>query len=305
MPFSVIITLVITMKKIIVIVGPTGVGKTKLSIELAKKIDAEIINADSTQIYRDINIGTAKIKDEEMENIPHHLINIKELTDEYTVYDYQIDARKILDDIFLRNKTAIIVGGSGLYLSALLYNYNFIKGDNVYDIDSLDNNEMYQLLKEKHPSLELDKNNRQRLIRAYAKYINNSEEIKSDSGGQTLLYECSFIGLTTNRDTLYTKINHRVDKMIEDGLIEEVRTLWNLYPNSKQLSTTIGYKEFKDYIKDNDYLENVLLNIKQNSRNYAKRQYTWLNHKLEVKWFTTDYENFSNTVNEVLSFIKE
>jgi len=305
MPFSVIMNLVMTMKKIIVIVGPTGVGKTKLSIELAKKFNAEIINADSTQIYKEINIGTAKIRDDEMESIVHHLIDIKELTEEYTVYDYQIDSRKVLDDILSRNKTAIIVGGSGLYLSALLYDYKFTKGDNVYDIDSLDNSEMYEKLTIKHPNLELDKNNRQRLIRAYAKYINNSEELTNESGGQNLLYDCLFIGLTTARDTLYTKINHRVDEMIENGLIKEVRTLLDIYPTSKQLTTTIGYKEFKDYISGSDYLENVLTNIKQNSRNYAKRQYTWLNHKLDVKWFTTDYENFNNTVDEVTSFIKE
>ena len=305
MPFSVILILVISVKKIIVIVGPTGVGKTKLSIELAKKLNAEIINADSTQIYKEINIGTAKIEDNEMENIIHHLINTRELTEDYTVYDYQIESRKILENILDRNKTAIIVGGSGLYLSALLYDYCFTKGDNVYDIDSLDNNEMYKTLINKHPDLKIDKHNRQRLIRAYAKHINNSEELTSDNGGQNLLYDCLFIGLTTTRDVLYNKINHRVDKMIEDGLINEVRTLFNKYPTSKQLSTTIGYKEFKDYINGNDYLENVLINIKQNTRNYAKRQYTWLNHKMDVQWFTTDYDNFNNTIKKVITYIKE
>ena len=293
------------MKNIIAIVGPTGVGKTKLSVELAKKLDGEIINADSTQVYKEINIGTAKIREEEKENIVHHLFDTKNLLDEYSVYDYQMEARAILNDILSRNKTVIIAGGSGLYLSALLYDYIFTKGDNVYDIDSLSDKEMYERLKVKHPELVIDKQNRQRLTRAYAKHINNSEEINPDNGGKNLVYDCLFIGLTTDREILYDKINHRSDKMIEDGLIKEVRELYNKYPTSKQLGTTIGYKEFKDYIKGKDYLENVLENIKQNSRNYAKRQYTWLNHKMDVKWFTTDYNNFNNTVKYVITYIEE
>ena len=293
------------MKQIIVIVGPTGVGKTKLSIELAKVLKGEIINADSTQIYKEINIGTAKVTEEEKEGIKHHLMNFKSLNEEYTVYDYQIDARAILDDLLSKDITPIIIGGSGLYLSTLLYDYKFVKEDNIYDIDSLSNIEMYNILKEKQPSLEIDKNNRQRLIRSYAKYINNSEEITPNTGGTTLLYNCIFIGLTTEREILYDKINHRVDKMIEDGLIEEVRTLYDKYPSSKQLAATIDYKEFKDYINGNDYLENVLVNIKQNTRNYAKRQYTWFNHKFDVKWFNTNYNNFDKTIAEVLNYIKE
>lgn len=284
---------------IITIVGPTGVGKTILSLELAKKYNGEIINADSTQIYREINIGTAKIND--MENIPHHLINIKNLDEEYTVYDYQKDARNILEDILKRKKTPIIVGGSGLYLTALLYDYEFIEENKVYDLDTLSDEEMYsELIK---LGIEVDKNNRQRLIRKYAKHIGNSEPISI--GDSTLKYETEIIGLTTDRGILYEKINSRVDQMIEDGLINEVRTLFNKYPNSKQLKATIDYKEFIPYLNNECYLEDVLIKMKQNSRNYAKRQYTWLNHKMNVKWFETNYGDFRKTVFEVINYLEK
>jgi len=288
---------------IIVIVGPTGVGKTKISLELAKKYNADIINADSTQIYKDINIGTAKITEVEKEGIKHHLFDIKNLNEEYTVYDYQKDGRNIIDDLQKEGKNIIIVGGSGLYLSALLYDYKFNKEDNVYDFDSLTDDEMHEALINK--GVDIDKRNRQRLIRSYAKYINNSEPITEESGGKNLVYNPIIIGLTTERDILHQRINNRVDKMIEDGLIKEVRDLFNKYPNSKQLSTTIGYKEFIPYLNEEECLEEVLIKIKQNSRNYAKRQYTWLNHKVNANWFDVNFDNFDETIQEVIKQIEE
>ena len=288
---------------IIVIVGPTGVGKTKMSIELANKYNAEIINADSTQVYRDINIGTAKVTEEEAEGIKHHLIDICSLDEEYTVYDYQRDGRKVIDELQAANKNIIIVGGSGLYLSALLYDYRFTKESNVYDFDSLTDDEMYQKLTEL--GVEIDKKNRQRLIRAYAKYINNSEPLDGDNGGSNLLYDCITIGLTTDRDILHDRINKRVDLMIEGGLIKEVRELFEKYPNSKQLKSTIDYKEFIPYLKGESYLEEVLIAIKQNSRQYAKRQYTWLNHKMDVQWFDVNFDAFSETIESVINYIEK
>lgn len=292
------------MKKIIVITGPTATGKTKLSIELAKRLNGEIINADSTQIYKEINIGTAKITNGEKEGIIHHLIDIKNLNEEYTVCDYQKDAREKIEDIVNRGKTAIIVGGSGLYLNALLYDYKFIKGSNIFDIESLNEKEMYNKLIEKYPDLNIDKNNRQRLVRAYAKYINNSSELKFDNQELSLIYDCSIVGLTTEREDLYKKINRRVDIMIEMGLIKEVRDLYSKYKDTKQFNSTIGYKEFKDYIENKVELETVLTAIKQNSRNYAKRQYTWFNNKMNIKWFNTNYEDFNKTIEEVYNYLK-
>jgi len=288
---------------IIAIVGPTGVGKTKMSVELAKQLNGEIINADSTQVYQEINIGTAKATVTEMAGIPHHLLDITDLESEYTVFDYQNDARQRIENIKNKHKIPIIVGGSGLYLSALLYDYQFSKEDNVYDLDSLSDKEMYATLKKIHPDLEIDKKNRQRLIRAYAKYINNSEPIENQ-GGQNLYYDdVIIIGLTTNRENLYEIINKRVEQMIENDLIKEVRTLYQKYPNSKQLKATIGYKEIISYIENEISLEEAIIEIKQNSRNYAKRQYTWLNHKMEVKWFDVNYDNFEETIESVMNEI--
>ena len=287
---------------IIVIVGPTGVGKTKLSINLAKKYNAEVINVDSTQIYKEINIGTAKVTKEETEGIKHHLIDICNLNDEYTVYDYQKDARKIIDDLQKQNKNIIIVGGSGLYLSALLYDYKFSEESSVYDFDSLTDDEMQQTLTDL--GVDIDKRNRQRLIRAYAKYINNSAPIEKENGGSNLIYDVIVVGLTTDRETLHKRINGRVDLMIENGLINEVRSLFHKYPNSKQLKTTIGYKEFIPYLNSDIYLEDVLIKIKQNSRQYAKRQYTWLNHKMSVRWFNTNLDDFNQTVKEILKYLE-
>ena len=286
---------------LIVIAGPTGVGKTKLSIELAKKYGAEIINADSTQIYRDITIGTAKVTEEEAEGIKHHLIDIRSLDEEYTVYDYQIDGRKKIEELQKQGKNIIVVGGSGLYLSALLYDYKFTKEANVYDLDSLSDEEMYLTLKEL--GVEIDKKNRQRLIRSYAKYVNNSEPITDEVGGANLIYDAVIIGLTTDRETLHHRINMRVDQMVEQGLIAEVRALFKQHPHSKELMTAIGYKEFLPYFNQEIYLEEVLTSIKQNTRQYAKRQYTWLNHKLDVKWFDVNFDNFNETIKAVIEYL--
>jgi len=286
---------------IIAIVGPTGVGKTKLSIELAKKYQAEIINGDSTQIYRDINIGTAKVTEEEAQGIKHHLIDICDLDEEYTVYHYQKDARQIIEQLQAENKNIIICGGSGLYLSALLYDYKFVAESNIYDFDSLTDQEMYDALT--NLGVKIDKKNRQRLIRAYAKYINNSAPIDSNMGGSNLIYNAIIIGLTTDRETLHHRINKRVDLMIESGLIQEVKEVFNKYPDSKELRTAIDYKEFMPYLNNEVYLEEVLIKIKQNSRQYAKRQYTWLNHKMDVKWFDVNFDNFNETIKEVIKYI--
>lgn len=281
---------------IITIVGPTGVGKTKLSLELAKKYNGEIINADSTQIFKELNIGTAKITD--TKGIPHHLIDIKNLDEEYTIYDYQKDARNILDDILKRGKTPIIVGGSGLYLTALLYDYKFTEEEYIINED-VSIKEMHTKLLEL--GLDININNKQRIKRKYLKHIINKEPIIDEK--PIILYETIIIGLTTDRDNLYHKINSRVDQMLEDGLLDEVKSLFQKYPNSKQLQRTIDYKEFIPYLNKESTLEDVINKMKQNSRNYAKRQYTWFNNKLDVNWFQTNYDDFNQTIKEVVNYI--
>ena len=289
------------MKNIIVITGPTGVGKTKMSIELAKRIDAEIINADSMQVYKDLNIGTAKITEEEKEGIPHHLFDIVEPTNMYTVYDYQKDARDIINDVLSRGKKVIIVGGTGLYIKALLYDYKFIKEDKTYDFLKMSNEEILDKINSYNLDINLHINNRKRLERVLTKlYNNNMQTEKTD----TVLYDFVAIGLTTTRDNLYKIIDNRVDKMIEDGLIDEVEELYKKNIHSKAINTGIGYKELYKYFDKEISLDEAISLIKKNSRHYAKRQYTFFNNQMNIKWFNTNYEDFSLTVEEVYNYIK-
>lgn len=234
---------------IYVILGPTGVGKTKLSIMLAKKINADIINCDSQQVYKELIIGVAKIKEEEKEGIVHHLIDNVSVLDNYNVYDYQKDARYILNDLLSNNKNVVIVGGTGLYLKALLYDYTF---DN-----------------------KKNKNKK--------------------------LYDFKLIGLTRDRNNLYNIINNRVDNMINEGLEEEVRTLYNKNIDSKVVNTAIGYKEFYSYFKGDITKEEAISLIKKRSRNYAKRQYTFFNNQFEdINWFDVDKMSYNEIINTIL-----
>ena len=289
------------MKDIIVIVGPTGVGKTKLSIELAKKLNAEIINGDSVAIYKKLDIGSAKPTIEERENIPHHLLDIKEVTEDYSVFDYQRDCRDKIEEITKKNKRVIIVGGTGLYIKAALYDYQFQEGTTYNQYEDLSNEEILSKIKkyqvEKLPEVE----NRKRLIRLLNK-LENNEEITHNK--DKLLYPIKVIGLTTSREILYERINKRVDIMVKNGLLEEINSLKDYYDKSRILNSGIGYKEFNDYLNNKEDLEIVLDKIKQDSRRFAKRQYTFFNHQFNTKWFDVDFNNFQNTINEVYEYIK-
>ena len=292
------------MEDIIVIVGPTGVGKTKLSIELAKRLDAEIINGDSVAIYKELNIGSAKPTVEERENIPHHLIDIKEVEDNYSVYDYQIDCRKAIEDITNRGKRVIIVGGTGLYIKAALYDYKFTKGTTNKQYEDLTNEEILDRISsyDLYLSSRLEVNNRQRLVRILNK-LENKEVFTNNK--DKLLYPIKVIGLTTDRDYLYERINLRVDKMINNGLLDEINSLKDKYHNSRILNSGIGYKEFYDYLFKSKDLNEVIESIKQDSRRFAKRQYTFFNHQFDTKWIEVDFNNFNNTIEEVSDYIKK
>lgn len=290
------------MEDIIVIVGPTGVGKTKLSIELAKKMGAEIINGDSVSIYKELNIGSAKPSIEERENIVHHLFDAVDVSDNYTVYEYQRDVRKLIDNITSHGKRVIIVGGTGLYIRAALYDYKFSNGTSFCQYEELTNEELVSRIK-KYDILDIPHvNNRQRLVRTLNK-LENGEEISTNES--KILYPCKFIGLTTDRKILYQRINDRVDKMLENGLVEEVKSLKDKYLTSRVLNTGIGYKEFYNYLFGDTSLEEVIDNIKRDSRRFAKRQYTFFNNQFEVKWFDVNFEDFSKTVEEVYNYIKK
>ena len=290
------------MSKIIVIVGPTGIGKTKLSIELAKRLDAEIINGDSVSIYKGLDIGSAKPSIEEREGIKHHLIDIKEVEEEYSVYDYQIDGRKVLDDLISKNKNIIIVGGTGLYIKALLYDYNFQKEKEKYDFSNLSNIELFNRIKEFDPNIDIHINNRKILIRRLTKLL-NGEEISNNK--DKLLYDSIFIGLTADREIVYKRINDRVDYMINNGLLDEINSLKDKYNNSRILNTAIGYKEFKEYLEGKEPLNDALEKVKRNSRRFAKRQYTFFKHQFNVKWFETNFYDFNITIDEIYNYIKD
>ena len=283
---------VMSMK--IVIVGPTGVGKTKLSVELAKVFDAYVINSDAVQIYQELNIGSAKVTEEEKEGIKHFLFDIKRPDELYTVKDYQSDARNILNKY--QDKNLIVVGGTGLYVTSLFYDYRFGL-DNDENYDNISKEELYKLVLKKDPNCSIDKNNIIRLKRFLKRNSNEYVEPK-------LLYnDVFFIGLTTPRSNLYDIINKRVDKMFLDGLVDEVKTLYQKYPESSILKRAIGYKEIIAFLNGEISLEEAKELIKKNSRHYAKRQYTWFNNKMNIKWFNVDYNNFNNIIKEVLNYI--
>ncbi|MCI5879281.1 MAG: tRNA (adenosine(37)-N6)-dimethylallyltransferase MiaA [Bacillales bacterium] len=272
------------MNKVIVITGPTAVGKTSLSIELAKKYDGEIINADSTQVYKTLDIATAKITEKEKEGIPHYLIDIKNIDENYTVYDYQKDARKCIDDILKRGKTPILVGGTGLYIKAALYDYKFNLETTKGDYSKYTKEELYNMLLKLDPDTTIHINNRKRVERRldYIKNNHTTETNKTDK----LLYDAIFIGLTIDRDILYDRINKRVDIMIKNGLVEEAKRIYDSNIRTKAVLTPIGYKELFLFFDSAISLNEAIELIKQRSRRYAKRQYTWFNNQMNITWFT-------------------
>ena len=284
---------------IIVITGPTAVGKTKLSISLAKKYNAEIINADSVQIYKKMDIASAKVTEEEKEGIVHHLIDIKDYNEDYTVYDYQIDVRNKIKE--LNNKNIIIVGGTGLYIKAALYDYRFNKEESNDKYENLSNEELHSKIIKINPNSKVDKNNNRRLIR---ELINLENSAENNYGDRLLYNDVYFIGLTTDRSILYDRINKRVDEMIENGLMDEAKYFYNLDRGAKSLKTVIGYKELFKYFDNEITKEEAIDLIKKNSRHYAKRQYTWFNNKMDIKWFNVDFNNFNNTINDVVGYIE-
>ena len=286
---------------IIAILGPTAVGKTALSIALAKHYKADIINFDSMQVYEKLDIGTAKVTNEEMDGVVHHLLSFVPIEKNYSVYDYQKDARRIIDKLIKDNKNIILVGGTGLYLKATLFDYEFSEGTSYNSYDDLSNEEILDKIKsykvEELPHI----NNRKRLVRLLNKLENNE---KITNNGNNLLYKDTvFIGLTTDRNVLYDKINKRVDIMFNNGLLEEVESLKDNFKDSKALNTGIGYKEFIPYFSKEKSLDEVRKDIKKNSRHYAKRQYTFFNHQFNVKWFKTDYDDFDKTIKDVIDYI--
>lgn len=281
------------MQKILILVGPTGVGKTSLSIELAKHFHGEIISGDSMQVYKEMTIGTAKVTKDEADGIPHYLVDEYEYTDDYNVKIFQERARAYIEDIASRGKLPIIVGGTGLYIKSLYYDYVFEEEevDEEFQafLKSRSDEECYAMLQlvDKAACENIHMNNRKRVERALMRA--HTGEKKSDVEGRQShqpMYDGFVMGLTTNREELYQRIDQRVLKMMDEGLEEEVRALfteensWNL-----QSLQGIGYKEWKDYFLGKQSKEETIRLIQRNSRQFAKRQYTWFNHQMNVNWF--------------------
>lgn len=291
------------MSKIILIVGPTGTGKTTLSIKLAKKYDAVILNADSTQVYTEPLIATAKIKEHEKENIEHYLFDVVSLNDDYTLYDYQKDGRRLLDRFISENKDVIIVGGSGLYVKALLYNYVLEDKKEInIDFSEYSNEELKNKVLALDPESDIHVNNRQRLESFLKHYYETGKVIKKTEEINNKLYNFISIGLKSDRETLYKMLDKRVDSMFNEGLLDEAERLYKM--NLKNYTNIIGYKELNEYFNGNISLDEAKELIKRNTRRYAKRQFTWFNNQMkDIKWFDVNYDNFYDTIKEVENYL--
>ena len=297
------------MKKILItIVGPTAVGKTNLAINLAQSLNTDIVSADSRQFYRELNIGTAKPSEEELSKVKHHLINNKSVTEKYNISQFQNDADKIIKDIFYKNDFAILIGGSGLYIDAILYGIDRIpdvdysvreKLNKEFDLNGL-NNLLRQLSKIDPESFKtIDLKNHRRIIRALEVSISTKKPYSSflKSKNKKSRYNELIIGLNKDRIKLHHLINKRVDEMVKNGLLDEVKSLIKL----QDLNTlnTIGYSEIFKYYKNEYTIDEAIEKIKTNSRRYAKRQLTWFKSNETVNWFKNEYK-----VEEILKLIK-
>lgn len=283
--------------KLLAVVGPTAVGKTALGIELAKHFNGEIISGDSQQVYRQLDIGTAKATPEEQAEAVHHLIDVRNVDETYSVYDFVQEASAAISDIVSRGKLPIIVGGTGLYLQSLLEGYHLggqVDQEKVLayrkELDLLSDDELFEKIAEQ--KIEIPQINRRRAIRALevAKFGKDLENKETD-------YDAYLIGLNDDRQVLYDRINHRVDLMVENGVLDEAKWLYDNY-REVQAARAIGYKELFPYFSGEDSLENCVEKLKQNTRRFAKRQLTWFRNRMAVQFYNVSETDFKTKVAE-------
>ncbi len=299
-------------ERLLVIVGPTAVGKTELSIQIAKRFNGEVVSGDSMQIYRGLDIGTAKIAKDEMQGIPHHMIDIKDPDESFSASEFQNEARAAIADIHRRNKLPILVGGTGLYVHAITHDYQFTNtGANEAFRNEMEafagrygNKALHEKLKHRDPESyrSIHPNNRRRVIRALEVLEQTGKPFSHfQSKSKTLIYEAIFIGLTMEREVLYARINQRVDQMIEKGLLAEAYQLYKKNKHS-QAAQAIGYKELFLYFDGTLSKEEAISLLKRNSRRYAKRQFTWFKNKMNITWFDMT-ENQSKKKQEIMKYV--
>ncbi|OCN05721.1 tRNA (adenosine(37)-N6)-dimethylallyltransferase MiaA [Erysipelotrichaceae bacterium MTC7] len=301
-------------QKVLVVIGPTGVGKSKMAVALAKQFNGEIISGDAYQVYKQLSIGSAKITPNEMEGIPHYLVDCYDYTDDYNVKVFQDQARIYIDQIAKKGKLPIICGGTGLYIKAALYDYVFEdeQVDQAYSkyLDTLDSQQLFEMLVEVDPKSAnvLHPNNARRVKRALLMHhagTKKSERI--DKQNHELLYDANIIGLTLERAKLYERIDKRVLKMMDTGLLDEIQTIVKDRKTfDLQSMRGIGYKEWQPYMEGTATAEQVISSIQKNTRNFAKRQYTWFNNQMQVHWFDISQPAIYEEITEqVSSFLKE
>ncbi len=303
-------------KQVIAIVGPTASGKTDLSVALAKAVHGEIINGDSMQVYRELDIGTAKITEEEMQGVPHHYFDVLEPTDSFSVAEYQRDVRTYIDEIVSRDKTPIIVGGTGLYVQSVLYDFRFtdegsdesVRKQLEEEASIVGKEAMHQRLLAVDPksAKEIHPNNVRRVIRALEIYeVTGQTKSEIDQKrGQKKMYPSTIFGLSMPREQLYERINLRVDLMIRDGLEEEVHALYQKGIRDTQAMRGIGYKEWIPYFEGRMTKEEVIEQIKKNTRQYAKRQLTYFRNKLDVVWLDANV-SIEENVQKIQSILND
>ncbi|WP_285767117.1 tRNA (adenosine(37)-N6)-dimethylallyltransferase MiaA [Peribacillus sp. SI8-4] len=302
--------------KLLVIIGPTAVGKTKMSIEMAKLFNGEIISGDSMQIYKGMDIGTAKIKVEEMEGIPHYVLDIKEPHEPFSAAEFQERANACIEDIHNRGKLPIIVGGTGLYIQSVIYDYQFSEAPSDPDYrEGLEKqiresgiDPVFDQLRKVDPesAKRIHPNNARRVIRALEIFHCTGKTMSEQLNEQPtdLKYETCIIGLTMEREKLYQRIDQRVDGMVEEGLVQEVQSFYDQGLKDCQSIQAIGYKEIYDYLDGRASLDEAVETLKQNSRRYAKRQLTWFRNKMDVIWFNmTNLDGFQKKIHEISGFI--
>ena len=288
------------MDKIILIAGPTGVGKTAASVSVAKKIGGEIISADSMQIYRKMDIGTAKIMPDEMKEIPHHLIDIVEPYDEFSVKDFDDMSKTAIKEISGRSNIPVIAGGTGLYINAIVYDmdYNKVTTDSEFRnelwkyYEEKGTEELYNILLKHDPETKIEKQNIKRVIRAIEIIKNNGEFRQFSNMKKNSMYDIRMYVLYRERSKLYEIINSRVDHMVKIGLVDEVRSLLNDgLDKSCQSMKAIGYRQIISYLEGEYDLNTAIELIKRDSRRYAKRQLTWFRRYEDAVWINVDSMN--------------